>query len=237
MRSPTVYGKKNCSPTKESNAEAKVVKQVLAISVEDTDKLDEVLEKHDLWKALRISAWVARFAFNCRQHKEKLRGPLTTTEIDKQILFWIKRAQSSNEYEEERLTLNLQPNEFGVLVCRGRIQGSYPVFLPDTHPFTVKLVGQAHMRTLHGGVDMTMAHIREKYWIPRLRRLARKAIKGCYGCRRFQAKALEQPSTGLLPRDRTEGSRPFQTLGVDFAGPLKYKKRNKSRFCSEISHT
>ena len=101
------------------------------------------------------------------------------------------------------------------------------MFLPDTHPFVVKLVEQAHMHTLQGGVGMTMAHIREKYWIQRLLRLARKAIKGCYGYRRFRAKALKQPSPGLLPHDRTEGSRPFQTLGVNFAGPFKYKKRNK----------
>ena len=73
-----------------------------------------------------------------------------------------------------------------------------------------------------------MAHVREKYWIPRLRRLARQVIKKCYGCRRFRAKALKQPAPGLLPRDRTEGNRPFQTIGVDFAGPLRYRKTNKT---------
>ena len=27
--------------------------------------------------------------------------------------------------------------------------------------------------------------------------------------------------------DRTQGSRPFQVIGVDYAGPIKYKKRGK----------
>ena len=111
------------------------------------------------------------------------------------------------------------------------------MFLPDCHPFATKLVEQAHMRTLHGGVGMTMAHIREKYWITRLRKLARKVIKECYGCRRFQAKAMKQvkqPAPGLLPRDQNKGNRPFQTIGVDFAGPLRYRKTNKTEGKSYI---
>ena len=147
------------APTKESNAEAKL------------------LMKHDLWKTLRVTDWIARFGFNARHRNQKRKGPLATAEIEKQTEFWIKRTQSSTDQKEEQSTLNLQPNEFGVLVCHGRIQGSFPVYLPDCHPFTTKLVEQAHMRTLHGGVGMTMAHIREKYWIPRLRRLSGKSSR------------------------------------------------------------
>ena len=58
-----------------------------------------------------------------------------------------------------------------------------------------------------------------------MRQLTRKVIKGCHGCQRFRAKALEQPTPGNLP---TEGNRPFQAVGVDFAGPLKYKKNTKT---------
>ncbi|CAB4044293.1 Pro-Pol poly [Paramuricea clavata] len=72
-----------------------------------------------------------------------------------------------------------------------------------------------------------MARILEQYWVPRLRQLTRKVIKKCYDCRRFQAKAVLQPPPGMLPPDRTEGSRPFETIGVDFAGPIKYIKKRK----------
>ena len=37
----------------------------------------------------------------------------------------------------------------------------------------------------------------------------------------------QQPPPGLLPQNRTAGSRPFETIGVDFAGPIKYVKRLK----------
>ena len=52
--------------------------------------------------------------------------------------------------EKDREQLNLQENAQGLTVCHGRIQGHDPVYLPSTHPFTEKLVQEAHLRTLHG---------------------------------------------------------------------------------------
>ena len=163
-----------------------------------------------------------------------MEGPLTTEEIEQQSLFWIKRAQENCDIEEDRLRLNLQVNQQDVLECRGRIQGEYPVYLPDTHPYTAKLVEDAHLRTLHGGVGLTMARVREVYWVPRLRQLTRKVIKRCIGCRRFQAKAVAQPPPGLLPLDRTDVTLPFQTVGVDFARPIKYLKKPKQEAKSYV---
>ena len=51
----------------------------------------------------------------------------------------------------------------------GRIQGSYPRYLPADALFTKKLVQQFHVDILHGGVLLTTAATRETYWIPRLR--------------------------------------------------------------------
>ena len=38
---------------------------------------------------------------------------------------------------------------------------------------------------------------------------------------------LKAPVVGQLPRDRTEGHRAFQVIGIDYAGPLVYRKGNK----------
>ena len=72
-----------------------------------------------------------------------------------------------------------------------------------------------------------MACIRERYWVPRLRHLAKRVIKGYYGCHRFQVKATERPPPGNLPHDTTEGSHLFQVVGVDFARLIEYHVTQK----------
>ena len=53
-------------------------------------------------------------------------------------------------------------------------------------------------------------------------------MKNCHGCLRFQAQAFSSPPLENLPKDRTEGQTPFQVVGVDYAGPLKYRKGGKT---------
>lgn len=89
-------------------------------------------------------------------------------------------------------------------------------------------MAQVHLGTLHGGVGSIKAKVREDYWVPRLRRLTKKIVKTCHGCQRFRAQAFSSPPPGSLPRDWTEGQTPFQVIGVDFAGPLKYQKKPKT---------
>lgn len=81
-----------------------------------------------------------------------------------------------SEIKEYLLQLNLQPNTDGVLECRGRIQGHYPIYLPDGQRYTENLVAQFHLGTLHGGVGSTMEKVWEYYWVPRLRRLTKKIL-------------------------------------------------------------
>ena len=219
--------------SQESLAEARATRAIFALAIMVADELDALLEKFTLWKTIRICAWMARFVHNARSNKtRRLKGPLTSEETNRANLIWVRRVQSrataEKHYEDDRLQLNLQPNSDGVFECRGRIQGHYPIYLPDRQLYTEKLVMRAHLGTLHGGVISTMAKVREQYWVPRLRRLARKIVKSCYGCRRFQVQAFSCPPQGNLPRERTEGQIPFQVIGVDYAGPLKYRKTTKT---------
>ena len=139
----------------------------------------------------------------------------------------MNRTQSSklntDQFQEDQLRLNLHKNGEGLYECRGRLQGSYPTYLPPDDLLTEKMVHDAHVLSFHGGVGLTMTLICQEYWVPRLRQLTKKVIRGCHGCRRFQVAAFTNPPTASLPTDRTEGSIPFEVLGVDFAGPIAYK--------------
>ena len=125
-------------------------------------------------------------------------------------------------------------NVDGLYECRGRIQGDYPIYLPDDALLSKRLVLHARLQTLHGGVSLTMEKIREKCWIPHLRRLTKRVINECVECKRFQVTALANPPTGNLPKERTEGSVPIKSIGVDFAGPIKYFSKNKSEMKAYI---
>ncbi|XP_068750783.1 uncharacterized protein [Montipora capricornis] len=123
-----------------------------------------------------------------------------------------ERAREDKRYQEGQLQLSLHPNTDVVVECRGRIQGHYPVYLPDRQQYTKKLVEHAYLSTLRGGVGLTMQKIRERYWVPRLRKLAKRITRTYHGCRRFQVKVYSSPPPGNLPRERTEGKTPFQVI-------------------------
>ena len=178
------------TPSREAKSEFKTSQSIIttAIPVQAQDNFDKLLEAHALRKVLRIGAWIQRFIRNCRTLSEnRMTGLLEMSEIEDHNSWWIKRAQSSAEndvhFEEDKLQLNLQPNHHHVLECRGRIEGEYPIYLPDSHLYTHKLVEQAHLSTLHGGVAITMAKVREIHWVPRLRQLVKKIRTGCWGCK------------------------------------------------------
>ena len=143
----------------ESMAEVKATRDVFAVAIATTDELDTLLEKSTYWRTMRICAWIMRFVHDVRSRKiGRLKGPLTTEETNTARIFWVKRVQiratDDKHHQEERLKLNLQPTQNGVLECRGRIQGHFPVYLPDSQRFTEKLVTQVHLGTLHGGVSV-----------------------------------------------------------------------------------
>jgi hypothetical protein len=72
-----------------------------------------------------------------------------------------------------------------------------------------------------------MSLIREDWWIPQLRSKVKKVIGNCNICKVFSTKPFAAQATSQLPKFRTMPGRPFETTGVDFAGPLLYKVTKK----------
>ena len=80
--------------------EAKVIREALKTSQtkDSADVMDQLLERHDLRRALRVNAGVARFIRNCRG-RQKLSGPLSKSEIDNVRRRWILLVQQRDKTE------------------------------------------------------------------------------------------------------------------------------------------
>ena len=218
------------SYSKRSNdikEEEKIVKQLNFVAIDgEANTVQDLLNKFRVWKVIRVVAWVRRFIHNCRS-KSRKHNALTTREIQEARKCLVRMSQTvkmlENDYQEISQRLGLTLDEEGILRCRGRVTGEYPVYIPTNSMLARRIIEDAHERTLHGGVTLTMAKIRDRYWIERLRRSVKSMINKCYKCLRYRVKSFPSPTTAPLPEFRTQGERAFQTVGVDFAGPLEYK--------------
>ena len=110
-------------------------------------------------------------------------------------------------------SLDLQENEEGIYIFKGRIEGAYPTNIPKESPLAEKIIFTEHKGTLHSGVIIAMTSVRSRYWIPSLRQQTKSVIHKWYGCKNHCALPYPTPKPEPLPLERTKLSIPFQIIG------------------------
>ncbi|VDH93045.1 Hypothetical predicted protein [Mytilus galloprovincialis] len=60
----------------------------------------------------------------------------------------------------------------------------------------------AHINHLHEGVNSTVTHLRQVYWIPRIRQRVKVILRKCVNCRKVTGHAYQQPDPPPLPKER-----------------------------------
>lgn len=82
------------------------------------------------------------------------------------------------------------------------------------------IIQNAHLRSLHAGVQLTLATIRQEFWILRARSIVKSVIHRCVTYAREEA-AIPAQLMGQLPSPRvTAPLRAFLHCGIDYAGPI-----------------
>ena len=150
---------------------------------------------------------------------------------------WIKEAQKAvvkdRLFQEWKVQFALFEGKDGIWRCRGRLGNSnmteeskYPILLPRQHHLTQLVIVKAHERVMHNGIRDTLTEVRSQYWIIGGRSLIKKLLHKCKACRVIQSRHLQAPPPPL-PSFRVQENPPFVNTGVDYAGPLFVKEKEK----------
>ena len=209
-------------------------------------------ERHSSWKKLvRVYAWWMRYKFKlkCKVRKqcppsERQGKMLCANDLKEASLALCQLAQIESykeDYEDLQANralphnsslLPLQPIFFGgVIRVGGRLnkapipfEAKHQVILPPSHPISKLVVQDLHEKHLHVGREHTLALVRQQFWIPQGKSLARKIVNDCLLCRRRRTKP-KVPVMADLPRERLAlFEPPFTNTGVDYFGPMNVKK-------------
>ncbi|XP_043208639.1 uncharacterized protein LOC122374128 isoform X1 [Amphibalanus amphitrite] len=236
-------------PSAEAEAETRpeVRRQVVAVRREcGPDPIPDVMRGpfdvtrcSHLKQAVNRTAWILRFAHNARhQRTERRSGALSPEERREALLFWIRVSQSAAYAPElEALTAGapLPPNSRlekvrprlnadGVLEAVTRTHEPALIILPEFAHLTTLIVDDAHRKSFHQGTRTTLALLSGEYCVRR--RTVHRVVSTCFRCRRYRG-APYRSADGALPPFRTEPSRPFSRVGVDFFGPMYVKGGDK----------
>ena len=134
----------------ESEMEAKLTKDILAVSVIEENQLDTLLNKLSFWKTIRVTAFILRFLKNCKSKRmDRRKETLITAETEKAIKYWVTKTQkmfeNTEKFNEDQERLNLVEDSEDIYRCHGGIQGEKPIYLPSSAKFTEELVKVAHI--------------------------------------------------------------------------------------------
>ncbi|XP_038117277.1 uncharacterized protein LOC119769333 [Culex quinquefasciatus] len=203
------------------------------------------LKKDNLWssfrKLQRVFGFVLRFVDNCRRKDNRVVSDhLTIGELRRSLKALVRLAQHTSSIGSDikrvergdpcKQVQSLNPFiEDGVIRVGGRIQKSklsyetkHPMILPHKHPIVTSLIRALHKEHLHVGPSGLLAAVRQRFWLINGRSAVREVTHRCMTCFRSNPSGSHQ-LMGNLPECRVVPSAPFESTGVDFAGPVYIK--------------
>lgn len=215
-----------------------------------------IMKFSTLKKLIRVTAYIFRFIAKCRKNiNYRTTVWLAPSELDSAFNFLVRKNQEL-EFAEEMKALKEKRNirtssrliklhpfldKNGLLRVGGRIEesnipyeGKHPIILNDKGLFTEIIIRHIHIETLHGGPQLTLNIIRQRFWILNARNSVRYLINKCIICLR-QKESSEKQLMGSLPTARITQSRPFSHTGIDYCGPFSIRlskgRGTKSQKC------
>ncbi len=187
---------------------------------------------------VRIVAWIKRFCHNCRTSKNQRKLAAMSVDeasaAEKTVLKLIQADVMPELIEADQppkghylAKYQIQHKEGLILICsRVRSDNQPKTYIPLhlKSPGTRAMVDSLHEELHHAGTRTLLAHLAERFHIPNIKRYIKGLVQRCVPCQRLFGQPKHQ-LMGPLPSSRTEVALPFQSTGVDFAGPFTIRVR------------
>lgn len=208
--------------------------QAKVVSILDTERFSQ----HR--RMIRTMGYVLKFAQLCR--RETAEVALSARDVARAEISLVKESQRRSFSREIDLVkgqkvvpkdsrlwnVNLHVDEQGILRISGRIENAdfaprdtrNPMVLDGRDQYTRLLIIRTHEESAHGGVELVLATLRERFWIVCPRNSIKKLIYQCVRCTMRKSKPMTA-LMGQLPIERLQmHERCFSVVGVDFFGPV-----------------
>jgi hypothetical protein len=186
-------------------------------------------------KLLRVTCILMQIA-KTKSFKNVTRN-ITAEDLVNAELEWIRVLQReiTNDWRRNYQRLGPEMNEQGIIVVGKRLtewmkntwNRTEIVLLPNKGRFVWLYIQSVHEHD-HAGIDVTLAKVRRKFWIPGIRRTVKLIKRQCIVCRRRNEKCVGQ-EMGPLPLERIQPSPAFSYCSVDLFGPFTIKDTVKGR--------
>jgi hypothetical protein len=138
----------------------------------------------------------------------------------------LPKIENQSGLSEVDSTLSPFLDEDEIIRVGGRLSNSrlcfnekHPALLPRSHRFTRLLIEHTHKVHLHPGLKTLHFLLLQNFWILSPQRTIRSVVAGCNKCFKVRPIPLEPPMAPL-PAHRVQQLKPFQCVGIDFAGPF-----------------
>lgn len=184
-------------------------------------------------KMRNMVAWMLRWLRH-GQPSSARRGALTAEEIDlaeKRLFFVVQEEGCLRSLGSPNLRMRKGPDDLlrvttKIIMSKDVQAFKEPIVLVD-NPIVRLYITHLHVQAQHAGIQTTLILLRDQVWLIRARKVVRQVLHKCLACKKQEAKPII-PIEGPLPPDRVERVASFEVTGVDLAGPLFLKSKEKA---------
>ena len=212
---------------------------ILATSVKEIEQNTQQVIKIERFSSYQKLLSVTAIVLLMMRFRTFAIGPDVNAEsLSLAEVFLIKDAQKLilSDWQTRYRRLGPSMTEEGIVVVGKRMSQwlklnwnqNYFILLPERCPFTRLYVRSVHEEDHSRDVDVTVAKVRRRFWVPKLKCIVKTIRDSCQRCR-LKDKQLVTQEMGDLPLDRLMPAPPFYNTSMDLCGPYWIKDTVKQR--------